>query len=670
MIFTDTFHYPARAGDIYGTLRKLSAVLALLLLLVLNAETAPLYTGVAVSDVGTGNNIGDAITSRNIAVAPNGDIFVVFRGSTGIRIAQSTNSGQSFNSSVLISAATSEPDIEIASNGYIYIAWIASGSIWMSRSIDEGLTFTSPATVGASTSNAVHLSSYSSKVYALDRLGGVLYRNNNYGLGAFASTFIASNGTFSDVKANPTNGDVYVMSDNPAIRIFKSTDNGQNFTQININPAISVGFSSYAVTWGLSDNYIFVAGGNSNPTLAYKINADNGSYQQLTVAAITNQLGRTLATNPYGNLIDGYFASGSLYYRVSSDMGQNWETAVTVAAGSSHNLAVNQHTQDILVAYTYDGQVYMSVFRGELITPMTVTTGEITFVGCNTVEVTGTVNSRIPVISMGICWGTNAQPTINDSYSAVRSASNTFSVVIAELCAGTGYYVRAYAINSGGELVYGEPVYFDTQTWQVTLELSPNVLWPPNRTLRTIGASFVTNIECADLTYSLTSIVSSEPDQTKEKNDNANDIQNAEFATDDRSFKLRAERIGRGTGRVYTVTYDVNDNCGNEIAVSGTVTVPHDMRKDGVIDFFTDDKHIDIYPNPASDFINLNLLFVYSADLEISVLDLMGTQVRKLKSDNTQFYNGQIDISELPAGIYIIKILFGEELYMEKLIKR
>ena len=59
------------------------------------AAQAPLYSAVAVSGPGTGNSIGQANTSRNVAVDNAGAIYVVFLGSTGIRGAKSTRTAAS-----------------------------------------------------------------------------------------------------------------------------------------------------------------------------------------------------------------------------------------------------------------------------------------------------------------------------------------------------------------------------------------------------------------------------------------------------------------------------------------------------------------------------------------------------------------------------------------------
>ena len=76
----------------------------------------------------------------------------------------------------------------------------------------------------------------------------------------------------------------------------------------------------------------------------------------------------------------------------------------------------------------------------------------------------------------------------------------------------------------------------------------------------------------------LVSITSNEPDNGKGDGNTVNDIQGAAFGTDDREFKLRSERSGRGSGRVYTITYEAEDQSGNTTTAEVTVTVPHDRR--------------------------------------------------------------------------------------------
>jgi hypothetical protein len=77
--------------------------------------------------------------------------------------------------------------------------------------------------------------------------------------------------------------------------------------------------------------------------------------------------------------------------------------------------------------------------------------------------------------------------------------------------------------------------------------------------------------------FVLTSITSNEPDNGTGDGDKPNDIQGAAYGTADTSFQLRSERSGRGTGRIYTITYTASDKSGNTTPIHLEVRVPHDQ---------------------------------------------------------------------------------------------
>jgi hypothetical protein len=131
----------------------------------------------------------------------------------------------------------------------------------------------------------------------------------------------------------------------------------------------------------------------------------------------------------------------------------------------------------------------------------------------------------------------------------------------------------------------GSIVPIDTTPPSLTVSLSPSTLWPPNDKLVSVTAVItVTDDYDPSPEIKLESITANEPLE-------AEDIQDASFGTDDRNFKLRAERKGkeddhkqtdRGTkqlGRIYTVTYSATDASGNKSTASATVTVPHDQEE-------------------------------------------------------------------------------------------
>jgi hypothetical protein len=117
----------------------------------------------------------------------------------------------------------------------------------------------------------------------------------------------------------------------------------------------------------------------------------------------------------------------------------------------------------------------------------------------------------------------------------------------------------------------------DTTPPDLTVVLSPTVLWPPNHKLVEITASITVRDVCdPNPTVRLVSITSNEPDNGQGDGDTTGDIQGAAIGTDDRTFLLRSERSGPGGGRVYTVTYEASDHSTppNTTRRTATVTVP------------------------------------------------------------------------------------------------
>ena len=105
------------------------------------------------------------------------------------------------------------------------------------------------------------------------------------------------------------------------------------------------------------------------------------------------------------------------------------------------------------------------------------------------------------------------------------------------------------------------------------VSVSPSVLFPPNHKYVDVAATFTADDDFdTDPTVSLVSATSDEPDNAPGGSDGntTDDI----VVVDDDSLRLRAERDDAGDGRVYTLTYEVTDDCGNSSTDSATVTVP------------------------------------------------------------------------------------------------
>jgi predicted extracellular nuclease len=109
------------------------------------------------------------------------------------------------------------------------------------------------------------------------------------------------------------------------------------------------------------------------------------------------------------------------------------------------------------------------------------------------------------------------------------------------------------------------------------IELSKDTLWPPNHKMVEITAT-VTASDNFDLDPSVTllSILSSEDDEGTGDGNTSDDI----VILDDFTFLLRAERSAKNKdGRIYLITYQVEDACGNQTTSYATVTVPFSRNK-------------------------------------------------------------------------------------------
>lgn len=113
----------------------------------------------------------------------------------------------------------------------------------------------------------------------------------------------------------------------------------------------------------------------------------------------------------------------------------------------------------------------------------------------------------------------------------------------------------------------------------LTVTLEPSTLWPPNHRLVDVTATLTSTGMCGASSIVLESLTSDEPDDAPGGADGATtgDIDGAGVGTDDRRFRLRAERAAHGNGRTYTATYRATDESGATAVGSATVFVPVDQ---------------------------------------------------------------------------------------------
>jgi hypothetical protein len=115
----------------------------------------------------------------------------------------------------------------------------------------------------------------------------------------------------------------------------------------------------------------------------------------------------------------------------------------------------------------------------------------------------------------------------------------------------------------------------DTTPPEFELSVTPTYMWPPTHKMVEITPSWTVSDECdAEPQVSLVDIVMSEDDNTVGDGHTTGDIETG----DDGEIYLRSERSGANSGRIYTITYQAVDDCGNVTVRSASVSIPHDFK--------------------------------------------------------------------------------------------
>jgi hypothetical protein len=213
--------------------------------------------------------------------------------------------------------------------------------------------------------------------------------------------------------------------------------------------------------------------------------------------------------------------------------------------------------------------------RGQLI-PLVATNSPPTLVcpPASTVEC-GTPATLTAIVSdpdgdaLMVVWTVNGTAMITNTLAAGQpgvSANVDFSV---ELPLGTnsvGISVTDSATNSTS---CGTTVTVVDTTPPViqSAAATPRVIWPPNHKMVYVHVRAHVTDACSATTWKIIGVRSNESDDAKGDGNTSDDWQ----IVNDHAVKVRAERSGKGNGRVYTITLQAQD-------ASGNLSDPKDVR--------------------------------------------------------------------------------------------
>ncbi len=119
----------------------------------------------------------------------------------------------------------------------------------------------------------------------------------------------------------------------------------------------------------------------------------------------------------------------------------------------------------------------------------------------------------------------------------------------------------------------------------------------------------------------------------------------------------------------YYVTLTINCNKSNYV-FGGLIYVKQEDITTGIKYIEQAERFINVYPNPATDNLNIDITTERSSNSEVQILNLFGQVVfSEIYSVNSGQNTVKMNISELPSGIYFVRATFGNESIIKKFVK-
>jgi hypothetical protein len=248
-----------------------------------------------------------------------------------------------------------------------------------------------------------------------------------------------------------------------------------------------------------------------------------------------------------------------------------------------------------------------------------------------------------PVINSGICIGTDENPTSENIFYEIDGQEGSFSTSTNNLTPNTQYYARLYVENELG-VSYSNELMFTTQ-----LEV-PEVI-----TLETVVYS-------SEKAYLQGQFVSSWNDPMEDIGFILHTESEIEFDTpgvqvhsvfdqgieNGAEYSIFVESLEPETN-YYFRAYATNSEGIGYGDIIAFVTFP---LSSGTIDY----KAIDVFPNPASETINI---WISGCDiLTVRLIDLTGKILIEKEIYSTK---GELSIGSISPGIYILRAIFSDD---------
>ena len=180
--------------------------------------------------------------------------------------------------------------------------------------------------------------------------------------------------------------------------------------------------------------------------------------------------------------------------------------------------------------------------------------------------------------ALTIVWSVNGTPLQTNTTPASAPSTPANVTLVASLPLGTNVVGLTVTDTASNTVSCATMVTVVDTTPPVInwVKANPGTLWPPNHKMVNIRVDAQATDTCSTTTWKIVNVKSNEPVNGLGDGDTAPDW----AITGPHTLQLRAERSGRGNGRVYTITIQAEDTSGNLSATkTTTVLVPKSQGK-------------------------------------------------------------------------------------------
>jgi type IX secretion system substrate protein len=103
------------------------------------------------------------------------------------------------------------------------------------------------------------------------------------------------------------------------------------------------------------------------------------------------------------------------------------------------------------------------------------------------------------------------------------------------------------------------------------------------------------------------------------------------------------------------------ETLGNALHIRGNFDFPNGIEDKTVVDF-------QISPNPATDYVHLDLTTESVTDFHIVITNISGQIMKQEYFNNTSIINTSMDVSDLASGIYFVQVTTENKVFTRKLV--